>query len=81
MAGGFSFGGIFFAPLATIWIACPEKKGAVSMNETNRRQERPARKLPVAKNEEVEFDAEFADEDDAEALQRAHDADARQEHE
>jgi hypothetical protein len=49
------------------------------MNESNRLQDRSARKLPVAKNEDVEYVAEFADEDDVEAAERAHEADARQE--
>ncbi|MCS7458506.1 YfhD family protein [Paenibacillus doosanensis] len=35
-------------------------------------------KLPIAKNEDVEYDAEFADEEDMEAGQRAEQADARQ---
>lgn len=35
--------------------------------------------LPVAKNEDVEFAAELADEDDLEAQQRAEAADDRQE--
>ena len=35
--------------------------------------------LPVAKNEDVEFDGELADEDDLEALERAKAADRRQE--
>ncbi|WP_082053704.1 YfhD family protein [Gordoniibacillus kamchatkensis] len=48
------------------------------MNETNRRHQKTARQLPVAKNEDVQYDAEFADEDDKEAAERAHEADARQ---
>lgn len=35
--------------------------------------------LPVAKNEDVEFSAELADEDDREAMQRAEEADQRAE--
>lgn len=35
-------------------------------------------KLPVAKNEDVEYNAEFADEEDLEAVERAEQADARQ---
>ncbi|WP_081824065.1 YfhD family protein [Paenibacillus sp. UNC451MF] len=35
-------------------------------------------KLPVAKNEDVEYNAEFADEEDLEALERAEQADSRQ---
>ncbi|HZG76911.1 MAG TPA: YfhD family protein [Paenibacillus sp.] len=38
-----------------------------------------ARRLPVAKNEDVEFSRELADEDDLEALERMHAADRRQE--
>jgi hypothetical protein len=36
-------------------------------------------KLPIARNEDVEFSAEVADEDDREAMQRAEDADQRAE--
>ncbi|WP_079910568.1 YfhD family protein [Paenibacillus sp. 32352] len=36
------------------------------------------KKLPVAKNEDVEYNAEFADEEDLEARERAEQADARQ---
>jgi hypothetical protein len=35
--------------------------------------------LPVAKNEDVEFSVELADEDDREAMQRAEEADQRAE--
>ncbi|WP_282941444.1 YfhD family protein [Paenibacillus sp. RC67] len=35
-------------------------------------------KLLVAKNEDVEYNAEFADEEDLEALERAEQADSRQ---
>ncbi len=35
-------------------------------------------KLPIAKNEDVEFSAELADQDDKEAQARADQADARQ---
>lgn len=35
-------------------------------------------KLPVGKNEDVEYRAEFADNDDVEAQQRAKEADRRQ---
>lgn len=45
--------------------------------ETNERTQN--RKLPTGKNEDVEYDAEFADEDDVEAVERAHEADDRQE--
>lgn len=48
------------------------------MKETNRLHDKTARKLPVAKNEDVEFEVEFADEEDMEAVERANDADARQ---
>jgi len=34
--------------------------------------------LPAAKNEDVEFSRELADEDDLEALERSKEADARQ---
>ncbi|MFC0212040.1 YfhD family protein [Paenibacillus chartarius] len=37
------------------------------------------RELPIGKNEDVEFAKDMADEDDLEALERAHEADARQE--
>jgi hypothetical protein len=47
------------------------------MNTTNERNRK--RQLPIGKNEDVEYDAEFADENDAEAVERAHAADARQE--
>lgn len=36
-------------------------------------------KLPLARNEDVEFSAELADEDDREAMQRADEADQRAE--
>jgi len=36
------------------------------------------RELPVAKNEDVEYSAEMADEEDLEAAERAQEADARQ---
>jgi hypothetical protein len=42
-------------------------------------QENEERKLPVAKNEDVEFSRELADEEDLEALERMEAADARQE--
>jgi hypothetical protein len=38
------------------------------------------RKLPIAKNEKVEFSADLADVDDIEAVKRAEAADNRQEH-
>jgi hypothetical protein len=47
------------------------------MKETNERSRK--RQLPIGKNEDVDYDAEFADEDDVEAVERAHAADARQE--
>jgi hypothetical protein len=43
-------------------------------NETNNSEQQ----LPIAKNEDVEFSAELADEDDMEAQQRANAADHRQ---
>jgi hypothetical protein len=48
---------------------------AMTSNEqTNNNHEQ----LPIAKNEDVEFSAELADEDDFEALERAEEADCRQ---
>jgi len=38
-----------------------------------------ASKLPISKNEDVEFASERADEDDLEAVMRAKEADRRQE--
>lgn len=35
-------------------------------------------KLPIAKNEDVDYSAEMADEEDLEAVDRANQADARQ---
>ena len=37
------------------------------------------KQLPIAKNEDVEFSWELADEDDREAVRRAEEADRRQE--
>ncbi|MGG1520190.1 YfhD family protein [Paenibacillus oryzisoli] len=42
-------------------------------------RETTTNKLPVAKNEDVEFSAEVADADDFEAAERAQEADFRQE--
>jgi hypothetical protein len=42
-------------------------------------QKKEERKLPVAKNEQVEFSSEAADVDDIEAVIRAEKADNRQE--
>jgi hypothetical protein len=42
-------------------------------------QEKEERKLPIAKNEQVEFSSEAADADDLEAVIRAEEADNRQE--
>jgi len=49
--------------------------------ETNWNEEAQggARKLPIAKQEDVEFSADLADQDDREAQERAEQADARQE--
>jgi hypothetical protein len=47
----------------------------MSVNEESCRE----LELPVAKNEDVEFSAELADEDDREAQERANAADQRQE--
>jgi hypothetical protein len=41
-------------------------------------QEKEERKLPIAKNELVEYSSEMADEDDIEAVERAEEADNRQ---
>lgn len=46
------------------------------MADTNKRGQN--RKLPIGKEEDVEYDTEFADEDDLEAVERANEADARQ---
>ncbi|PZE22721.1 YfhD family protein [Paenibacillus xerothermodurans] len=46
---------------------------------TNQQQPQPLReRLPIAKNEDVEYDSKFAGPDDVEAVERAHAADARQ---
>jgi hypothetical protein len=42
-------------------------------------QKNEERKLPIAKNEQVEFSSEAADVDDIEAVIRAEEADNRQE--
>jgi hypothetical protein len=42
-------------------------------------EEKEKRKLPIAKNEQVEFSSEMADVDDIEAVIRAEEADNRQE--
>jgi hypothetical protein len=42
-------------------------------------EEKEKRKLPIAKNEQVEFSSELADVDDIEALIRAEESDNRQE--
>lgn len=47
------------------------------MNQKQHQEEQG--KLPVAKNEDVEFSAEVADRDDFEAAERAEAADHRQE--
>ncbi|MEW9701580.1 YfhD family protein [Paenibacillus sp. SI8] len=47
------------------------------MSENNKQQS----ELPIVKNEDVEFAAEVADEDDFEAAERAQAADYRQEQE
>jgi hypothetical protein len=46
----------------------------VTPNETNEN-----RNLPIAKNEDVKFSAEYADTDDIEAAERSEEADYRQE--
>lgn len=45
----------------------------------NNRQQQDNNKLPVEKNEDVEFSMEVADEDDREAFARMQAADKRQE--
>lgn len=45
----------------------------------NSKRYNPPKDLPIAKNEDVEFSMDLADEDDLEALQRAKKADKRQE--
>lgn len=47
----------------------------------NERSEQANRNLPTAKNEDMEFSAELADQDDMEAAERADAADYRQERE
>ncbi|WP_248926738.1 YfhD family protein [Paenibacillus hamazuiensis] len=42
-------------------------------------QQNERNRLPIAKNEDVEYSAELADAEDKEARQRADQADARQE--
>jgi len=46
---------------------------------TNREDQKKANNLPIAKNEDVEFSIDEADQADLEALARAEAADARQE--
>ncbi|WP_328699937.1 YfhD family protein [Chengkuizengella marina] len=41
-------------------------------------QKKPEKRLPIAKNEDVEFSESLADEDDLEAQKRAKEADQRQ---
>ena len=55
------------------------EKEMVTVTEAKRGRTTTARRVPVGKKEDVEFEAEFADEDDLEAVERAHEADARQE--
>jgi hypothetical protein len=51
-----------------------------TVTEAKRGQSAAAhRSMPVGKEEDVEYEAEFADEDDLEAVERADEADARQE--
>ncbi|MCI3923225.1 YfhD family protein [Paenibacillus sp. TRM 82003] len=47
--------------------------------QTNNNEEGKNNKLPVAKNEDVEFSRELADDEDMEALERMEAADRRQE--
>jgi hypothetical protein len=56
-----------------------EKGDVLTVTEANRGQNGAARRMPVGKEEDVEYEAEFADEEDLEAVERAHEADARQE--
>lgn len=48
------------------------------MTTSYNKTEQHERDLPIAKNEDVEFDMELADEDDLEALERMEAADKRQ---
>ncbi|MFS1513548.1 YfhD family protein [Chengkuizengella sp. SCS-71B] len=41
-------------------------------------QKKPKKKLPIARNEDVEFSQSLADEDDLKAQERAREADQRQ---
>lgn len=50
--------------------------GEPAMKNNNERDDR--RKLPVGKNEDVEFSRELADQEDMEALERMEAADRRQ---
>ena len=45
--------------------------------ETNKERNKNNKPLPVAKNEDVEFNEELADENDLEAMRRAEEADCR----
>jgi hypothetical protein len=53
------------------------KEGFVMGNREQ--QEERDKKLPIAKNEDVEFSMEAADEEDIEAVKRMEAADSRQE--
>ncbi|SCW48081.1 YfhD-like protein [Paenibacillus tianmuensis] len=48
------------------------------MSENERQANQANRQLPIAKNEDVEFASELADQADVEARERAADADERQ---
>ncbi|MDF2964410.1 MAG: YfhD-like protein [Paenibacillus sp.] len=49
------------------------------MTEQQKQQRESQQRLPIGKNEDVDYSAEMADEDDLEAVERANQADARQE--
>lgn len=53
-------------------------KEDTDMSENERQANQANRQLPIAKNEDVEFASELADQADVEARERAADADERQ---
>ncbi|SEB40788.1 YfhD-like protein [Paenibacillus sp. GP183] len=57
-------------------IGVDQARGGNYMTSNQKKEER---KLPIAKNEQVEFSSEAADVDDIEAVIRADEADNRQE--
>ncbi len=53
-------------------------KEETDMSDLERQANQANRQLPIAKNEDVEFASELADQADVEARERAADADERQ---